>query len=257
MKTTPGELTRFRDPGDRLEERRVLEIRNLKLTLNGKPVINDLTLEVQAGKIHGLLGVNGAGKTTLANLIMGIDYPDEGSIVFEGQDITRYTISQRAKMGITLAWQEPARFEGLSVKEYLDLNRGLSLSEIEDYLRMVGLPPAEYVDRAVDTSLSGGERKRVELASVMAMKPKVAVLDEPDSGIDVISLPHIMNGITEMGRQGSGVLLITHSEEAVRIANEVSIMCAGKIINTGAPEQMCRWFRNNCQTCSHVGQLTV
>jgi len=232
----------------------MLEIKNLKLTLNGKPVIDGLNFKVKEGKIHGLLGVNGTGKTTLANLIMGISYPDEGSIIFEGQDITRYTTSERARMGITLAWQEPARFEGLSVGEYLSVSRNLDSSEIDNYLWGVGLPPAEYLKRAVDASLSGGERKRVELASVMAMKAKVAILDEPDSGIDVVSLPHIMNGIAEMSKQGSAVLLITHGEEAVRVAEEVSIMCAGKIINSGPPREMCQWFKNNCSTCNHVGE---
>jgi len=233
----------------------MLEVKCLKLTLNGKPIINGLNLEVKEAKIHGLLGMNGAGKTSLANLIMGISYPDEGSIIFEERDITRCTISERAKMGLTLAWQEPARFEGLSIREYLRLNKELSLSEVENYLWTVGLPPGEYLDRAVDANLSGGERKRVELASVLAMKPKVAILDEPDSGIDVVSLPHIMNGITEMSKQGSAVLLITHSEEAVGIAEEVSIICAGKIINSGPPKEMCRWFKNNCQTCNHIGEL--
>jgi len=232
----------------------MLEVKCLKLTLNGKPIINGLNLEVKEAKIHGLLGMNGAGKTSLANLIMGISYPDEGSIIFEERDITRCTISERAKMGLTLAWQEPARFEGLSIREYLRLNKNLSLSEVENYLWTVGLPPGEYLDRAVDANLSGGERKRVELASVLAMKPKVAILDEPDSGIDVVSLPHIMNGITEMSKQGSAVLLITHSEEAVGVAEEVSIICAGKIINSGPPKEMCRWFKNNCQTCNHIGE---
>ena len=232
----------------------MLEVKCLKLTLNGKPIINGLNLEVKEAKIHGLLGMNGAGKTSLANLIMGISYPDEGSIIFEERDITRCTISERAKMGLTLAWQEPARFEGLSIREYLRLNKNLSLSEVENYLWTVGLPPGEYLNRAVDANLSGGERKRVELASVLAMKPKVAILDEPDSGIDVVSLPHIMNGITEMSKQGSAVLLITHSEEAVGVAEEVSIICAGKIINSGPPKEMCRWFKNNCQTCNHIGK---
>ena len=233
----------------------MLEVKGLKLRLSGKPVINGLNLEVKKGKIHGLLGVNGTGKTTLANLLMGISYPDEGSIIFEGQDITKCTISERAKIGITLAWQEPARFEGLSIKEYLELSRNLDSNESESYLWMVGLSPAEYLNRAVDASLSGGERKRVELASVLAMKPKVAILDEPDSGIDVVSLPHIMSGIVEMSKQGSAVLLITHSETGAEVANVVSVMCAGKIINTGVPEEMCQWFKNNCRTCDHIGEL--
>jgi Fe-S cluster assembly ATP-binding protein len=234
------------------ETERVLEVRGLKLTLNGKPVIDDLSLEVKKGEIHGLLGANGTGKTTLANIIMGISYPYKGSIIFEGQDITRCTISERARKGITLAWQEPARFEGLSIRDYINLSRNLESREIENYLWMVGLPPAEYLNRAVDVTLSGGERKRVELASVLAMKPKLAILDEPDSGIDVVSLPHIMNGVVEMSKHGSAVLLITHGEEAVRVAKKVSIICAGKIINTGLPQEMCQWFKSNCQTCDHI-----
>ena len=232
----------------------MLRAENLRLTLNGRHIINGLNFEVKDGMIHGLLGVNGTGKTTLANLLMGICYPDEGSIIFQGQDITRRSISERAKMGISLAWQEPARFEGLSVREYLSLRRELSLEEIESYLWTVGLHPAEYLNRAVDASLSGGERKRVELASVMAMKPRLAILDEPDSGIDVLSLPHVMNGIAEMGKQGSSVLLITHSEEAIKAADEVWIACDGRIINTGQPEELCEWFKSNCSTCNHIGE---
>ena len=230
----------------------MLEIRKLKLPLNGKLLIDDLSLVVERQEIHGLLGVNGTGKTTLANLIMGILQPDEGSIIFEGQDITLRTISERAKLGITMAWQEPARFEGLTVREYLNLSRGLSLDELENHLWTVGLPPREYLERAVDATLSGGERKRIELASVLAMKPKLAILDEPDSGIDWISLPHLMNGIVEMGKQGSAILLITHSEEAVKVAERVSIMCAGKILKSGKPEEMCQWFKDNCSACNHI-----
>ena len=232
----------------------MLEIKDLTLNLNGKPIINHLNLEVRESKIQGLLGMNGTGKTTLANLIMGISRPDGGRIMLDGQDITRDTISQRARKGITLAWQDPAKFEGLSVAEYLRLSRKLSSAEIERLLWMVGLPPTGYRDRDVDASLSGGERKRVELASVLAMRPKLAVLDEVDSGIDVVSLPHIMNGIVEMSKQGTAALLITHSEDAVGIAESVSILCAGKIINSGPPQKMCRWFKTNCQMCAHIGE---
>lgn len=231
----------------------ILEVEGLKLTLNGKSIIDGLNLQLRQGEIHGVLGVNGTGKTTLAYLIMGVNYtPDAGKIIFEGRDITKYAIWQRAKMGITLAWQEPARFEGLSIREYLKISGNLGLAEVESCLTRVGLDPEQYVHRAVDISLSGGERKRVELASVLAMKPKVAILDEPDSGIDIVSLPHIMNGIVEMSKQGTSVLLITHSEMAVEVANRVSVMCAGTIINSGAPEEMCQWFKRNCQVCDHI-----
>ena len=231
----------------------MLQIKNLKLILDGKPIIDDLNLHVEKGEIHAVLGINGTGKTTLANLIMGVDYlPDDGKIIFEGEDITSYPISQRAKMGITLAWQEPARFEGLTIREYLELANELKTGEIEDCLWTVGLPPSQFLNRAVDASLSGGERRRVELASVLAMKPKFAILDEVDSGIDVISLPHIINGIVKMKSLGSSVLLITHNEDAVEIANRASVLCAGKILKTGSPKEMCQWFRQNCQVCEHI-----
>jgi len=231
----------------------MLQIENLKLILDGKPIIDNLSLHVEKEEILAVLGVNGTGKTTLAYLIMGVNYlPDDGKIIFEGRDITKYSISQRAKMGITLAWQEPARFEGLSIREYLGLRNRLKMEEIEDYLWAVGLPPSQFLNRSVDASLSGGERKRVELASVLAMKPKLAILDEVDSGIDVVSLPHIVNGIVKMKSLGSSVLLITHSEDAVEIADKVSVMCAGKIYKTGPPKEMCQWFKQNCQVCGHI-----
>ena len=231
----------------------MLEIKNLKLILDGKPIIDDLSLRVEKGEIHAVLGVNGTGKTTVAYLIMGVDYlPSEGKIIFEGEDITRYPISRRAKMGITLAWQEPARFEGLSIREYLGLGKELKLEEIENCLWAVGLLPSQFLNRAVDASLSGGERRRVELASVLAMKPKLAILDEVDSGIDVVSLPHIINGIVKMKSLGSSILLITHNEDAVEIADKVSVMCAGKIFKAGPPKEMCQWFKENCQVCDHI-----
>jgi len=223
------------------------------LTLDDKPIIDDLNLHVEKGEIHAILGTNGTGKTTLAYLIMGVDYlPDDGKVIFEGEDITRYPISQRANIGITLAWQEPARFEGFTIREYLELTNELKIGEIEDCLWAVGLPPSQFFNRAVDASLSGGERRRVELASVLAMKPKLAILDEVDSGIDVVSLPHIINGIVKMKSLGSSVLLITHNEDAVEMANRASVLCAGKILKTGSPKEMCQWFRQNCQVCDHI-----
>jgi len=237
----------------RTERVNMLQVKNLKLMLDGKPIIDDLSLNVEKEEILAILGINGTGKTTLAYLIMGVSYlPDGGEVIFDGEDITRYSISQRAKRGITLAWQEPARFEGLSIREYLSLSNKLKIEEIEDYLWAVGLPPSQFLNRAVDASLSGGERKRVELASVLAMRPKLAILDEVDSGIDVVSLPHIVNGIAKMKSLGSSVLLITHSEDTIDIADRVSVMCAGKIFKTGSPREMCQWFKQNCQVCDHI-----
>jgi len=181
--------------------------------------------------------------------------PTGGRIIFDGEDIAELSVSQRAKKGITLAWQEPARVEGLTVRDYLRLSGNNGESEpAESYLRMVGMAPAQYLNRDIDATLSGGERKRIELASVLAMRPKLAILDEPDSGIDIVALPLILSGIMEMNRQGSSVLLITHSEKVAEIAHRVSILCAGKIIRTGAPTATSLWFRNNCLTCPHINE---
>jgi Fe-S cluster assembly ATP-binding protein len=176
-------------------------------------------------------------------------------MTFEGEDITNLSVSQRAQRGITLAWQEPARVEGLTVRDYLRLSsRNGQSDQIEQYLLTVGLEPAQYMERDIDATLSGGERKRIELASVLAMRPKLAILDEPDSGIDIVALPRLLNGIIEMNKQGSAVLLITHSERVTGIAQRVSILCAGSIIKTGPPAETSQWFKNNCLTCPHINE---
>lgn len=235
----------------------MLRVENLFLNLNGKPIIDGLSLDVDKGEIHGVLGENGTGKTTLAYLIMGANgyQATEGRIMFEGQDISGLSVSQRAKKGISLAWQEPARIEGLGVRDYLNLSgNNPGIEQIKHCLLMVGMEPERYLDRDVDSTLSGGERKRIELASIIAMQPKLAILDEPDSGIDIVSLPSILDGIVEMNKQGASVLLITHSEQVVEIAHRVSVMCAGRILRTGKPEETCSWFKENCKSCLHINE---
>jgi len=237
----------------------MLVVENLQLKLNGNSIINGLDLRVGKAEIHGILGENGTGKTTIANLIMGTNSyrPTGGRIIFEDEDISGLSVSQRAKRGITLAWQEPARVEGLTVRDYLSLSaKDGRADQIEQYLLMVGMEPGQYMDRDIDATLSGGERKRIEMASVLAMHPKLAILDEPDSGIDIVALPLLLNGIIEMNRQGSSVLLITHSERVTEVSHRVSILCAGKIINSGAPLEISRWFKNNCLTCPHINEPT-
>ena len=235
----------------------MLEIQNLCLSVNGNLIIDGLDLKVNDGEIHGVLGENGTGKTTLAYLIMGANNyrPSAGRMIFEGQDVTDLSISQRAKKGVSLAWQEPARIEGLNVKDYLMLSgASRGIRDAKRYLWMVGLEPDKYLSRDIDDTLSGGERKRIELASILAMRPKLAILDEPDSGIDIVSLPFILDGITEMNKHGTAVLLITHNEKVVEIASRVSVMCAGRIFKTGKPTEMSLWFKKNCQKCAHINE---
>ena len=235
----------------------MLEIQNLSLSLGGKSILCDLSLHVNKSEIHGVLGKNGTGKSTLAYLVMGISNytPSAGRLIFENEDITGLSVSQRAQRGISLAWQEPARIEGLSVRDYLILSgKARGVKQVEDYLAVVGLEPAIYLDRDIDNTLSGGERKRIEMASILAMHPKLAILDEPDSGIDILALPSLLNAIAEMNKQGSSVLLISHNEKVVEIAHRVSVMCGGRILKTGEPGQMNLWFKDNCQPCAHVNE---
>ncbi len=235
----------------------MLELEDVSLDVNGKSILCGLSLSVGENEIHGILGKNGTGKSTLAYLIMGVGNfsPTRGAIKFDGEDITHLPVSQRARKGIGLAWQEPARIEGLSVRDYLMLSgKRRGVKRVDEYLSIVGLEPGEYLERDIDNTLSGGERKRVEMASILAMHPRLAVLDEPDSGIDVLALPALLEAIAALKKGGSSVLLITHNEKVVDVADRVSVMCAGHILKTGRPDQMSQWFKDNCQPCLHVNE---
>lgn len=234
----------------------MLEIRDLSLNLDGKPILRSINLRIYRGEIHSILGANGTGKTSLAYVLMGLYRPTSGRIIFEGKDVTELPVHERARRGITLAWQEPARFEGLTVGEYLRLSgeKGGGSLPPERCLEMVGLVPSLYLTRPVDATLSGGERKRIELASVLAMGPKLAILDEPDSGIDAPSLDHVVNVIRTLAKGGSSVLLITHHERIAEIADRASCICAGMVLKTTNPEEVVRFFRNHCRECLHINR---
>ena len=235
----------------------MLQLRNLGLVLNGKEILHHLNLETRPGEIHSILGANGTGKSTLASVVLGLSgYRDiSGRIMFHGEDVTDLSVSERARKGITMAWQEPARFEGLSVAEYLSIGQrhaGDNALSPRECLLKVGLSPENYLTRAVDNTLSGGERKRIELASVLAMRPRLAILDEPDSGIDALSIDYVVEVIKTFSRNGTTVLLITHHEEVAEVADRASSLCGGTILKTGDPVAVARFFRNHCQECQHV-----
>ena len=220
----------------------MLEIRDLTIVRDGIPIVKNINLDVRRNEIHVLLGTNGSGKTTLAMGIMGI-YPVEGSILLDGKDITHLSVWERARKGITLAFQEPARFEGLLVKDYLLLSsRERSMGEVENAIKMVGLPK-NIIFKEIGENLSGGERKRIELAAVLLMRPKIAIFDEIDSGIDILSFRRITGIIEELRNSGTGILLITHSEGMIDVGDRASIMCKGTIMETGNQEKIKDLFK--------------
>ena len=230
----------------------MLKIEGLSLKRGDKQIIKDVSFEVPDGEIFGVLGTNGAGKSSLAYVLIGSsDYrPDSGKITFNGIDLTDKTMDERARLGITLAWQEPARFEGISILDFITLGskeKGHTLAE--SYMDNMRLTVSEYRTRQVDKTLSGGERKKIELASVLAMKPKLAILDEPDSGIDMLSQEAVINMIREIKNYGGSVILITHDEEVVKIADRSALMCSGLAFKVGKPAEIIEYYKEHCKPC--------
>lgn len=242
----------------------LLKTEELSLRINGKEIFSDVNLSIKHNEIHALIGVNGSGKSSIANVLMGVQRPTYGKIIFEGRDITELSISERAKLGITLAWQEPARFEGITIRQYLQLSSSkvASEQEISDALLAVGLLPKKYLDRYVDEGLSGGERKRIELASIYLFKPKLAILDEADSGIDFFGLEQLLETIRSIAQHGS-ILLITHQDKFLQIADRATLICHGKILKTGEANEISKYFRYQCSTCEdeepkmHIGDVIL
>jgi Fe-S cluster assembly ATP-binding protein len=228
----------------------LLGAEGLELRRGDRDILSRVDLAVRSGEVHALLGPNGSGKSSLAYTLMGCpDYvPDRGRIRFAGRDVTERSMTERAKLGLTLAWQEPARFEGLRVRDYLSVGPANGdLERIEQALEAVSLASRAYLGRPVDRTLSGGERKRIELAAVFAMRPRLAVLDEPDSGIDVLSLDDVGRLIRRMAEAGAGVLLITHRDEVAADADSASLMCRGAIVATGLPDEVRSRYRRSCR----------
>jgi Fe-S cluster assembly ATP-binding protein len=227
----------------------LLDIQDLWVSRGGEEILRGVNLAVGPGEIHVLLGLNGSGKSSLAYTLMGCAgyRPTRGRILFDGQDITHKTVAERAQLGITLAWQEPARFEGLPAGDYLALGmQDPSPERVAAALRAVALAPSAYLRRPVDQTLSGGERKRIELAAVYGMQPRLAVLDEPDSGIDVLGLEEIGVLIERMVDAGTAVLLITHREE-IPPADTVSLICNGTILRSGKFRDVQAYFAHRCR----------
>ncbi|MFP4354261.1 MAG: ATP-binding cassette domain-containing protein [Phycisphaerae bacterium] len=234
--------------------KQLLQLQDVTFEADGNRILDKLNLELWEGYVHAIVGPNGAGKSTLAYTIMGLsDYQDfSGRIRFAGQDLSGMSVDRRARLGITLGWQEPARFEGLTVQRFIQsAARDVGVDQLGQILQQVGLDPGRYMHRAVDRTLSGGERKKVELASIVALKPRLVVLDEPDSGIDVESLQRIHDAIGVLKQAGATVLLITHSQEVLSWAEHAFLMCSGTILDKGEIGKISRYFQDRCLPCDH------
>jgi Fe-S cluster assembly ATP-binding protein len=235
----------------------ILEISKVSLSLNGKMILRNVTMDIWKGHIHAIVGPNGAGKSTLASTIMGLEgYRDiQGIITFNGTLLNNLSIDERARLGITFGWQEPARYEGLLVRDFLRASaKHVDEHILSSCLSQVGLNPSEYLDRSVDKTLSGGERKKVELASILAMDPALIMLDEPDSGIDVATLEKMFEVIHQLKKKGTTILLITHSLAVLRQADHAFLMCHGEILEKAVAEKIIPYFERNCIPCPHKNE---
>lgn len=235
----------------------VLDVKDVTQRLGGKPILNGLSIEFWEGHIHAVIGPNGAGKSTLANTIMGLHgYTNfEGDILLDGQSLKGVPVDERARRGISLAWQEPARFDGLPVRTFVGAGaKDKSTKHLKEMLDMVDLDPSRYLNRCVDNTLSGGERKRIELASVLAMEPRIVLMDEPDSGIDVAALERIFEALKQIKAKATTVIMITHSLAVLQQADHAFLICHGKVLDKGSVEKIGHYFRDKCLPCDHINE---
>ena len=223
----------------------MLELKNLSFHVNDtgdkQEIIDDVSLKIETGKFVVITGPNGGGKSTLAKLIMGMEKPTSGKIIFDGKDITDMSITDRAKAGIGYAFQQPPRFKGLTVRRLLSLAHGSNLPEDEccAYLTNVGLCSKDYLNREVDATLSGGEVKRIEIATLMARDVKLAIYDEPEAGIDLWSFTMLVDTFRAISqRRNESVIIISHQERIMKLADEIVVIADGKIKNAGERDNL-------------------
>ena len=220
---------------------KMIEFRNVSFTApNGKDILKNISLEID-DRFVAITGPNGSGKSTMAKLIAGIITPTEGRILMDGVDITDLSVTDRAKNGISFAFQQPVRFKGIKVKDLLSLAAGknTNVSEACAYLSEVGLCAKDYINREVDGSLSGGELKRIEIAMINARGTKLSVFDEPEAGIDLWSFNNLIQVFRSMYERTHGtILIISHQERILDIADKIVVISGGKVTAYGAKNEI-------------------
>lgn len=229
----------------------MLELKNISYFRDNKQILDNISLKIDNSKLVAITGPNGSGKSTLAKIIMGILKPDSGIIFFDGKDITTMGITDRAKLGIGFAFQQPVKFKGLTVRDLIELSSGntINVSEACNYLSDVGLCAKDYLNREVSNSLSGGELKRIEIAMLAAKKSKLTVFDEPEAGIDLWSFNSLISVFEKMHSEisDSSIVIISHQEKILNIADEIILLVDGKVQAVGQKEEVLPLLLNNTQ----------
>ncbi len=220
----------------------MLELKNICFTVEeDKEILKDVNLTIDDSKFIAITGPNGGGKSTLAKIITGIKTPTSGQIIFNGEDITELSITERANKGISFAFQQPVRFKGITVSDLITLASGKKITKKEacNYLHEVGLCAKEYIDREVNGSLSGGELKRIEIATIIARGTKLSLFDEPEAGIDIWSFNNMINVFEKMRREINGsIVIISHQERILNIADEIVLIEGGQIKSHGKKDDI-------------------
>ena len=224
----------------------MLELTNLSFQVSDegreKGILRGVSLAIPDGELVVVTGPNGGGKSTLARLIAGVETPTGGSIVFNGTEITQASATDRARMGIAFAFQQPVRFKGLRVLDLLRIAAGrrLDVSAACEYLAAVGLCAKDYIDREVNASLSGGELKRIEIATVLARKAKLTIFDEPEAGIDLWSFQNLIQVFENLRRdiRDSSILIISHQERILAVADRIIVIQEGEVLRQGPKDEI-------------------
>ena len=224
----------------KIKEKQMLEFKNVSYSVAGKDILKNISLTID-DRFVAITGPNGSGKSTMAKLIAGIIKPTEGSIFMDGVDITDLSITERAKAGISFAFQQPVRFKGITVRDLISLAAGknTSIAEACSYLSEVGLCAKDYVNREVDGSLSGGELKRIEIAMINARGTKLSVFDEPEAGIDLWSFNNLIKVFEKMHERTKGmIIIISHQERILNISDKIIVLANGGIAEYGDREEV-------------------